>query len=67
MSEMIGKIYDLSVKQSESVYSANKGVAQISQVVQSNSATSEESAASAQELNSQAETLQQMISEFKTK
>jgi len=35
--------------------------------VQQNSATSEESAASSQELNSQAETLQQMITFFKTK
>jgi len=42
------------------------GVDQISSVVQTNSATSEESAASSEELNSQAQLLKDMIRKFKT-
>jgi methyl-accepting chemotaxis protein len=41
------------------------GIMQISQVVQSNSATSEETAAAAEELTSQAELLQQLVAYFK--
>jgi methyl-accepting chemotaxis protein len=67
MSDMIKKIYDSSIEQREAVGQATIGLQQISVVVQSNSATSEESAAASQELNSQAETLQHMIAEFKTK
>jgi len=41
------------------------GLSQISQVVQSNSAVSEETAAASEELNSQAELLQNLVSYFK--
>ena len=45
----------------------NQGIMQISQVVQANSATSEESAAASEELSSQAELLNEMVSQFKLK
>ncbi|GHV40874.1 hypothetical protein FACS189490_06740 [Clostridia bacterium] len=67
VSDMIAKISTASDKQAEAVGNVSIGLNQISQVVQSNSATSEESAAASEELNSQAETLQQMVSFFKTK
>ena len=41
------------------------GVGQVAQVVQSNSATAEESAAASEELSSQAEMLKEMVSKFK--
>ena len=41
------------------------GLGQISSVVQNNSAVSEETAAAAEELNSQAELLQQLVAYFK--
>jgi methyl-accepting chemotaxis protein len=40
---------------------------QVSQVVQNNSATSQESAAASEELSSQAEILREMVSRFKLK
>jgi len=39
----------------------------VSQVVQANSATSEESAAASEELSSQAEALKKMIGQFRVK
>ena len=43
------------------------GLDQVSQVVQSNSATAEESAAASQELSGQAEILKEMVGAFKLK
>ncbi|MBU4539804.1 hypothetical protein [uncultured Acetobacterium sp.] len=43
------------------------GIEQVSQVVQTNSATAEESAASSEELSGQAELLMKMVGEFKLK
>ncbi|MDR0957911.1 MAG: methyl-accepting chemotaxis protein, partial [Clostridiales bacterium] len=65
VSSVISKITDASQRQEESVNHVNIGIIQISQVVQSNSASSEESAAASQELNSQAETLKSMVNYFK--
>jgi methyl-accepting chemotaxis protein len=67
VSEVISRISSASLRQQEAITSVGDGLGQISQVVQSNSATSEESAAAAQELNGQSETLKQMISFFKTR
>ena len=63
--EIINGISISSKEQSESISQVSIGLAQISQVVQSNSAVSEETAAAAQELNSQAEILQQLVGYFK--
>ncbi|MDL2294641.1 methyl-accepting chemotaxis protein [Ruminococcaceae bacterium OttesenSCG-928-D13] len=58
-------------EQSESAKAATAQVTlavdQVAQVVQQNSATSEQSAAASEEMSSQAQVLQQLISEFKLK
>jgi methyl-accepting chemotaxis protein len=51
--------------QKESFVQLNEGVNQINNVVQTNSATSEECAASSQEMNCQADALGKLISKFK--
>ena len=43
----------------------NQGILQVSQVVQSNSATAEESAASSVELSAQADILREAVTKFK--
>ena len=64
---IINRISISSQEQSEAVGQVGIGLGQISTVVQSNSAVSEETAAAAQELNSQAETLKQLVSFFKVR
>jgi methyl-accepting chemotaxis protein len=61
---IINQISASSKEQAESIGQISQGLEQISSVVQSNSAVSEEAAA-AQELNSQAEMLQQLVGYFK--
>jgi len=63
--EIINGISTSSKEQAESISQVSIGLAQISNVVQSNSAVSEETAASSEELNSQAEVLQSLVSYFK--
>ncbi len=65
VSDIINSIYDSTMEQTEGISQITLGISQISQVVQANSSTSEESAAAAQELNSQSEMLVQMVSNFK--
>jgi methyl-accepting chemotaxis protein len=60
-------ISDASRKQSEAISEITKGVSQISDVVQTNSATAEESAAAAHELSTQAVTLENILLRFKLK
>jgi methyl-accepting chemotaxis protein len=65
VSELINNISVSSREQAEAISQVSTGLSQISQVVQSNSAVSEEAAATSQELNSQAEILQQLVAYFK--
>ncbi|MCL2170789.1 MAG: methyl-accepting chemotaxis protein [Defluviitaleaceae bacterium] len=65
VSELINNISISSREQAEAISQVSIGLSQISQVVQSNSAVSEEAAASSEELNSQAEMLQQLVAYFK--
>jgi methyl-accepting chemotaxis protein len=65
VSELINKISTSSREQAEAITQVSNGLSQISQVTQNNSAVSEETAAASQELNSQAEMLQQLVSFFK--
>jgi methyl-accepting chemotaxis protein len=65
VSELINNISISSREQAEAITQVSAGLSQISKVVQNNSAVSEEAAAASQELNSQAEMLQQMVSFFK--
>ena len=65
VSGIINSISTASQEQAEAIGQVGDGIAQISKVTQSNSAVSEETAAASQELNSQAELLQQLVAYFK--
>jgi methyl-accepting chemotaxis protein len=58
-------ISDASRGQSQSISEITKSMNQISDVVQANSATAEESAAAAQQLSAQANMLENILSQFK--
>ncbi|MCL1988658.1 MAG: methyl-accepting chemotaxis protein [Firmicutes bacterium] len=61
----IKSISSSSRDQAEAIEQISIGLSQISQVVQNNSAVSEQTAAASQELNSQAEVLHQLVAYFK--
>ena len=65
VAEIISGITIASKEQAEAVSQVTQGLELISKVVQDNSAVSEETAASSQELSSQAEILQQLVSFFR--
>ncbi len=67
VSETIERIAVASREQAGAVSQVSIGLGQISQVVQSNSATSEEAAAASEEMSSQADTLENMVAVFKLK
>lgn len=62
--KLINDIWTASVEQASMIEQVNTGVDQISSVVQTNSATAEQSAASSEELNGQAAALQDLTSRF---
>ncbi len=64
MAEKVREITEAAVQQSESIKQITIGIEQISEVVQNNSATSEESAAAAEELTGQANMLKELVSRF---
>lgn len=63
--EKITQIADAAERESESIEQITQGIDQIATVVQTNSATSEESAAASEELSSQANMLRQIFSSFR--
>ncbi|MGO5315076.1 methyl-accepting chemotaxis protein [Bilifractor sp. LCP21S3_A7] len=65
IKELIGKISTDSEQQSRGVGEVTQGLEQISAVVQTNSATAEESAAASEELSSQANLMKEMIGKFR--
>ena len=67
ISEIITRISTASNAQFEAIARLNTNVDRISQVIQANTSTSEESAAASEELTSQAELLRQMVNFFKIK
>ncbi len=67
VSELISDIATASNEQAEGIAMVNKGLDQIDQVTQQNTALAEESAAAAQELAGQAAQLQEMLSRFTLK
>lgn len=67
IQQLITQISQASGEQAFSISQITQGVEQIANVVQNNSATSEESAAASQELSSQALTLKVLINKFKLK
>lgn len=64
---LVDDIAKASEEESNSIAQVTLGVDQISQVVQTNSATSEESAAASEELNGQAQMLKSLIDNFNLK
>lgn len=62
--KLINDIWTVSTEQATMIEQVNTGVDQISAVVQTNSATAEQSAASSEELNGQAAALQSLTSKF---
>lgn len=65
--EKIDKISKASKEQSSSINQVTQGIDQISSVVQTNSATAEQSAAASEELSGQAQMLKDLVSRFKLK
>ena len=66
VSEVIGGIYESSVNQTAAIRNIHEGLSAISDVVQNEAAASEETAASAQELDAQALILREKLAFFKT-
>lgn len=63
-STTVDKIADAANVQATSVAQITQGIEQISGVVQTNSATAEESAAASEELSSQAQMLKELVGQF---
>ena len=64
-ARLLNGIAEASNEQATGIAQINKGIEQLSQVVQTNSATAEQGAAASEELSSQAELLKGMINKFK--
>jgi methyl-accepting chemotaxis protein len=64
VAQKIDNIADAASQQEESIYQITAGVDLISSVVQTNSATAEESAAASEELNGQAQILKDLVADF---
>ncbi|MDE6363139.1 MAG: MCP four helix bundle domain-containing protein [Lachnospiraceae bacterium] len=67
MTGIIGQISEASNDQAYSISQITIGMDQISDVVQTNSATAEESAAASQELSSQSQLMKNLVQKFKLK
>lgn len=65
VKEIVGSITESCRSQNEMVENIHSDIGKISAVVQSNSATAEQSAASSEELSGQAETLKELVSRFR--
>jgi methyl-accepting chemotaxis protein len=65
VSEIIGGITTASTEQAEAISMASEGINRIFQVTEGNAAVAEETASAAQELNSQAEMLKELVAYFK--
>ncbi len=65
ITDEVNKVAEALTAQKEAFSQINAGVEHINDVVQTNSATSQECAAASQEMNSQAGTLDSLIRKFK--
>ncbi len=65
VTDLVGEIATASQEQATGIDQINRGLAQIDQVTQQNTASAEESAAASDELTNQANTLRQLLSRFK--
>lgn len=64
-AELVSRIATASNEQAAGIAQIDKGIEQVSQVVQTNSATAEQSASASEELSGQAQILKDMVSQFK--
>jgi methyl-accepting chemotaxis protein len=64
-AQLITEIATASAEQNESINQITSGIEQISQVIQTNSATAEETAASCEELSGQSKLLKDQVSRFR--
>ena len=64
-ASLVSNIAAASNEQASGIAMVNKGIEQVSQVVQNNSATAEESAAASEELSSQSALLKEMVGKFR--
>lgn len=64
---LVNQISKASQEQASSIAQVTQGIDQISSVVQTNSATAEESAAASEELSGQAQMLKSLVEQFKLK
>ncbi len=67
MTGIIGQISEASSEQADSISQIITGIDQISSVVQTNSATAEQSAAASEELSSQSQLMKGLVEKFKLK
>ncbi|WP_019227676.1 methyl-accepting chemotaxis protein [Sedimentibacter sp. B4] len=65
VKDIISEIDNASQAQASSISEINKGIEQISAIIQNNAATAEESSASSEELSAQAAALKEEVSKFK--
>jgi len=65
VTDLVGEIATASQEQATGIDQINRGLAQIDQVTQQNTASAEEGAAASEELTNQANTLRQLLSRFK--
>ncbi len=65
ITEEVSNIADTLETQTAEIYQINEGIEQINDVVQTNSATSEECAAASQEMSSEADNLRELIQKFR--
>ena len=65
-AKLIVDIAAATQEQSESIRQINEGVEQVSQVIQTNAATAEETSALCSSLNGQSKQLQDQVSRFRT-
>ncbi|MDR0490947.1 MAG: methyl-accepting chemotaxis protein [Oscillospiraceae bacterium] len=66
-TKIAGDIAASSYEQSQSIDQINTGIAQVSNIIQHNSATSGETASAASEMKQQSDTLETLVSRFKVK
>lgn len=64
VNKMVGSISSLTTQQAEAIMQIRKSIEMISDIVQGNSATSEESAAASEELSAQAQLLNDLVEQF---
>ncbi len=67
VADLVRNIAQASGDQAREIVQINQGIDQVSMVVQTNSATAEQSAAASEELSGQAQLLKQMVSTFEIK